>query len=404
MKNAPEFSHASTPPRIAARFILTDYWLFVASTLLLATITWAQLEQLDQNIATSLHLLSDLVCAGIQTSVAIRFAKFFNPGFTSSLPIISRTILIGTLLTALSSASAILGAIGGVIKLNYIILTLPAYLVFYFGYFYFAAMLQCNGKDASVRTSFAIVKAFPAAPLRVMIPATAISTLLSGLVGILSPDGREPFFNTGVAVASAIGDCVGFYLAAAYGAWFVSKIPGSTAPTENQFRGAELESTNASGDLMTLKTSFILLFAGIALNFGNFGQGAGLEPAVRVTLINSTIEDRNVTLELKLLDEKYQFRGFQPIALALAGPNRGSISQPPELVSLNGAEVDNPNLRFQLPRSSEPLTVKLKFETTRSPDDLKTIEDLHLWYKNVKLFKLELGEPPAVTPSPTVTP
>jgi hypothetical protein len=392
MTKPTEFSYTTTPPRVAARFIFSDYWFFVSATLALAAVTFAQLEQVDPNIGTTLHLLSGLVCAAIQTAVTIRLVRFFNPEFKSNLTAVSRTILTGTVITVLSSAPAIVGAVGGTVNLNYLLLTLPAYLIYYLGFFYFAPMLLCAARDSSIRTSFAIVKAFPAAPVRVMIPAAAISTLLSGLVGLLSPDGREPFYNAGLAVASALGDSAGFYLAAAYGAWFVSKIPGNSAPTERQFVGSELETTNASGDLMSLKTAGILLLAGIALNFGNFGQSAGLEPAVRVTLVNSNVQDSSVTLELKLSDEKYQFRGFQPIALALAGPNRGAISLPPELTSLSGNPITNQNFRFQLPRSSEPITVTLKFETSRTAADLKLIEDLHLWYKNVKLFKLDLGE------------
>lgn len=399
MTKPSEFSYTTTPARVAARVLFSNYWFFVAATLALAGVTWLQLEQLSQELATALHIFSDLLAAIIQVCVAVRLVQFFNPNYAAALQLKIRAVMLGTAITALSSAPAILGALGGIVKLDYLFLTLPAYFVFYFGYFYFAPILWCQGSNARLRVSFAIVKAFPAAPLRVMIPATAISTLLGGLVGLLSPDGREPFYNAGLAVASSLGDTAGFFLAAAYGAWYVSKIPGSTAPTETQFTGSELESTNPTGDMMSLKTASILLLAGIALNFGNFGQSAGMEPATRITLINSTIEGSDVVLELKLADERYLLRGFQPIALALAGPNRGAISLPPELQSFNGEASSNQNLRFQLPRSDEPVSIKLRFKTSRSSSDLAAIEDLHLWYKNVKLFKLDLL-PPSQPPDP----
>ena len=279
----------------------------------------------------------------------------------------------------------------GVVKLPYLMISIPALALFYYGYFYFAPMLYGTGRNSSAALSLALVRSARTTPLRTIIPILAISALLGGLVGLFSPDGREPFYNVGLAVASAIADVIGLYLAASYGAWLMGRMPENSAVSELQFKGAEAESTNASGDLLTLKTSSILLIAGLALNLGNFGQSASMEPAARITLKAAKVEESKVILDLVLLDEKYKLRGVQPMAFTLAGPNRGSISSPPELLSINDAPLANPNFRFQMPRTADALSIRLNFLTTRSAEDLKEIQDLHLWYKNVKLFKLELN-------------
>lgn len=390
MTRAPEFSIATTPPRAAARVIFDNYILFVFASLSLAFFTWLQLEQTDGSTTLALHVLENLVAATLQTVIGVRFIKFFNPSFSVSLNVAFKTTIVGFILFSLASTPAILGALGGVIKANYLLLALPAFFVFYFGYFYFAPMLFCQGLYANPGLSFAIVKAHRSAPLRVIIPTIAFSSILGGLVGILSPDGREPFYNGGLAVASSISDVVGFYLAASFGAFFVSKIPDSGAPSSEQLLGAEKEFTNPTGDLLTLKTSLILAAAGMALNFGNFGKAATMEPAARITLISSSIDEHDVILSLKFADEKYKLRGFQPIALTLAGPNRGVISTPPEVVSVADQQTSDSDMRFQLPRTSEPVVLNLKFKTTRSSADLAAIEDLFLWYKNVKLFPVTL--------------
>jgi hypothetical protein len=50
-------------------------------------------------------------------------------------------------------------------------------------------------------------------------------------------------------------------------------------------------------------------------------------------------------------------------------------------------------LQSPLPISAEKLTLRLEFESSRSPSELAALEDVYLWYRGVKIAKINFEKP-----------
>ena len=112
-----------------------------------------------------------------------------------------------------------------------------------------------------------------------------------------------------------------------------------------------------------------------------------LPPAPELSVIGLEIKGKELTVQLHAKDEQYRFRGFRPIFFALAGEKRSVVSKSPTEVTMREADGD---VKLQVPARDEA-HLELRFSTPRAGEELKLLEDLYLWYKNVRVFKLDMS-------------
>ncbi len=144
-----------------------------------------------------------------------------------------------------------------------------------------------------------------------------------------------------------------------------------------------------SSALAPRKARWLLLVA-LLVGLGTYLRLLALPPAAQISLMNASSQGTNLELVLRLEDSQYQMRGLRPIFFALAGEHHTIISQLPERAWIE--EDPAMDARFGItPRTSALL--HLQFRTSRSEADLRRLEDLYLWYKQVRMVKIQIAPP-----------
>ncbi|MBN8551202.1 MAG: hypothetical protein J0M12_17955 [Deltaproteobacteria bacterium] len=297
-------------------------------------------------------------------------------------------------------------ALPGSIKMMFLVLLIPAILINFRLFFFFVPLLfgQRAGRDAlNLTKSFTDSDQYAA--LKVVLAPAAISLLIPNLLATFSPDERSAIVGTLIDLSAGVFWLLTTYIALGYA--FLG-LPESFwhAQGLDPYRNARLTTLSMRGPRWLAKTlspkKVVTIFVLSALVWaGNFLRLSDMPPAATLTVTAMEASGNSLKLTLRAEDATYQFRGFRPIFLALAGPQRGVISKWPETATLDGVDGD---VRLGLPLRDSG-TLQLDFLTERSAADLVKLEDLYVWYRNVKLAKLDLskaklieGQPAAQAP------
>jgi hypothetical protein len=117
---------------------------------------------------------------------------------------------------------------------------------------------------------------------------------------------------------------------------------------------------------------------------------AELAPAAQIEVLRAETAPQRVFISLLVEDKNYKFRGFHPIFFRLASDAQTPLAPYPLAVKVNEQQTA---LQSPLPISAEKLTLRLEFESSRSPSELAALEDVYLWYRGVKIAKINFEKP-----------
>lgn len=231
-------------------------------------------------------------------------------------------------------------------------------------------------------------------PLRTMIAPLGLTILLKGAITAFSPDLRHLSASILNEIASNLFLFFSTYLS--IGFILAHKLTPKLFENYNlnPYYASCIETINVNKKKwittqLSVRHGFFLLLVGALLWTANGLQLSSLPPAPKITLIDANAINQHVIVTLDIEDEKFNFRGFHPISFNLAGENRTAIAPPPIKAQIDSSPED---VRLQLPPNRSKAILQLEFLSNRKGKALTELEDLYLWYFNVKLFKIELGK------------
>ena len=271
---------------------------------------------------------------------------------------------------------------------------IPALFLLYKYFFYFFPILNGITKPSHFLPSALSITADRAnLPIRSLIPALGWMSLISSTITALSPDGRSLYAVFLLNLCSGIFWLINCYIALAMALIYWSDKDWHDAGMD-PYRSARIAALIISAPkllthLLMPKQGLIALLVSLFIWFANILNLESTPPAAEIKIIQSQmISEDEVEIRLHIQDRKYMLRGFQPVNFSLAGETRVPISEKLLSAKLESAEKE---AAFILPRTSESLVLILKFKTLRKGENLKNLEDLFLWYRGVRLFRISVN-------------
>lgn len=204
-----------------------------------------------------------------------------------------------------------------------------------------------------------------------------------------APDGRSELWNTLASLAECIFWLLSCYTALAAGLLFLSESTwrelGFDPYRKERLASIEIRAPKGLQQLAEVKFTSLVLSLGILLSIGNHMRFLTTMPAAKIRELKIENDVKNVDLDMTLTDEQFHFRGFTPYGLYLAGESGIPVSKAIASVKIDGKDEGYFG-SFQ--EKGEKIRLEISYEVDRSPEDLKKLEDLWLWYNNVKLIHL----------------
>ena len=261
-----------------------------------------------------------------------------------------------------------------------------------FGLRYFFYFLPALAGNFSLRQIGALARCFvrtrPLLGLRALLPAFAWVLFLTGIVTVLSPDGRSLGVSITVDLISGLFFLISTYLSFGIAQAYCDEECWRLLGAQSSLTIAQSDRRKRGNErLLTRSTSLRLLVAASLVWVGNAILDLTSAPAAKIEVLAVEAKDRAATVRLRLSDPQYSLRGLDLNAFTLAGEKRIQVSR--KLISSHLASGDEIEAPLE---SSGPVTVVLEFETDRRAEDLVALEDLYLWYKmkQIEHLKVEL--------------
>ncbi len=240
-----------------------------------------------------------------------------------------------------------------------------------------------------------------ALPLRLLIAPTAISIFLSSLPLAISPDGRliEIYY-----IAAALETSLWILASALSIAAGLTCLPDKDWKSANldpyrddRFKTILLKAPKALTKMLSPAFGWKLLAVALLIWTGNFLRLQSMAPAAEISILQTIVADKELTLVVELKDPSYSFRGFVPAAFKIAGETGTIIAPIPKKVTENLSEKD---LFLGIPTTSEPITLKLIFETDRTAENLIRLQDLYLYYRAYQALPLTFKDATIIKSEP----
>ena len=285
-----------------------------------------------------------------------------------------------------------------------IVATVCAYLY----YFYFFPLIL-NGAHPLRALAHAreYLRGDPYLPLRIEVPTFSLMLLVTGLILIPYPDGREILSSLLAACAQPLAWLLSSFLGIAYGLRALSAEAWRSLQLD-PYRSERLDSLAKRGSgrlaaLLELRAGALLLMISLPLWGANLLRVIRMPPSAAIELRELRVDQEKVRLMLNVRDERYALRGFDPMLFTLAGEHGTLVSPPPQEVRVrdHNRDIDG---RRAFPRDAYAHTIELVFVPLQPAEQLKKLTDIHLWYRGARIMRLDFGKPdPAEVPPLSAT-
>jgi hypothetical protein len=273
----------------------------------------------------------------------------------------------------------------------FLILSLPALMIAYRYYFYFLPAISAQGGFQELFSAAGeYVRQDKFAPLRVLLPPIGLMLIWIQLAAIPAPDGRYLTLQVMSALSAVIFWVTATYLGLAY-AFLAMPAQSWRNLNLDPYRTARFETLKRQSPqrlayLLGTPAALRLLLLGSIIWTGNNARLIYMPPAADITLNSIATEDNTVIIELAVSDERHNFRGFNPAQFYLAGERGTVVSDKLSAVIL----PSNSPVTDSLPHNQPKAILQLSFRTSRSGRALVELEDLYLWYRAVRLYRVDL--------------
>jgi hypothetical protein len=260
-------------------------------------------------------------------------------------------------------------------------------------YFYFVPIvlgikdpLKCLQFAASITQGRVLLS------LLVMFAPMTIMFFLKAVVHIASPDGRIAAVSILAEAFDPVYWFLSTYLAFSFAAVFMAdplRVPAEIGK-DLHLRLAAIEGNSpAISRFLKPKNCGLLLVVTISLGLANLFRLFSLPPGPDILVEEISIKKNALELVLYMEDEKYNFRGFMPQALILAGEHGSIVSRGTSIVkAVHNGEISRSGIKTG---EKEVLAV-VRFATELNENSLRSLEDLYLWYFGTRLKHLQTSE------------
>ncbi len=281
----------------------------------------------------------------------------------------------------------------------------PATYIAYQYYLYFLPLFSgARSLREALNEARAYVRTDPLLPLRIELPSLGIMFILTGLLTSPYPDNRELISSISTSFASGTAWIISCYLGLAYG---FCEMPESTwrALSLDPYRKARITTLSIHAadwlhPLLTLKAGIISVLISIPLWGGNMIRLVQTPPSATIKILSSEVsgeektEESVVKLVLEVQDTAFNLRGFQIMNFSLGGEKGTPLAPPPVEATLLDERYSpgERDARLTFPRDSEPHKVALTFKAMRGAEAMRSLQDIHLWYRAAKVAKINLSE------------
>ena len=258
-----------------------------------------------------------------------------------------------------------------------------------FGLRYFFYFLPALAGEFSLRQIGVLARCFvrtrPLLGLRALLPAIAWAIFLSGLVTVLSPDGRSLGVSIAVDLVSGLFFLISTYLSFAVAQAYCDEQCWRLLGAESALVITQSERRKRGNEkLLTRRTATRLIVAACLVWTGDIFLNLTTAPAAKVEVLAVSAKERGAIVTVQLSDPLYSLRGMELSAFSLAGEKGVPVSTKFSAARLQtGAEIEAPL------ESAAPVIITLEFETDRRSDDLVALKDLYLWYKMVRISRID---------------
>ncbi len=277
-------------------------------------------------------------------------------------------------------------------------------------YYFFFAMTALLGKTIrnSAQSAIRIARQQPQAALRSLLGPLGITALVTVAILALQPDGRSLWINACAASAEAVFWLLSTYTALAFAVVFIEEYEWRTAGLV-PYRSDRLKTLEAQGrqqlaTLLSPATGLKLLALSLLLLFASLAREQRIPPAASISVKNVEISDYKVKVTLEVADSTYRFRGFKPAVFSIRTKSDTPVAD--ELTRATLSADKDEVLLFMPSTDGSPRDLFVEFKSTKSRENLATIENAWLWYQQVPVVALTLSQQPqeGITDLPGATP
>jgi hypothetical protein len=404
------------PFRIAAGMLRADILILVPFLALLSLTTIAStLVPLDRFSAVLALLIADRVLQLVVISlIALRWsARFESHGRSNYARITTarRIILWGFGIWCTLSLPRVLAEFVGNNGIQVALITSVGVGIFWsLRYYFFFAMTALLGKTIknSAQSAILITRRQPQAALRSLLGPLGITALATVAVVALQPDGRSLWINACAASVEAVFWLLSTYTALAFAVVFIEEYDWRTAGLV-PYRTDRLKTLEARGKsqiatLLSPATGIKLLALSLLVLFASLAREQRMPPAVSIHVKNVELYDYKVKATLEVSDPTYLFRGFKPAGFSVRTKSNTPVADELTKASLS---ADKDEVLLFMPNSDgSPRDLFVEFRSTKSRENLGSIENAWLWYQQFPVVALPLTEQPeeGVKEQPSATP
>lgn len=259
-------------------------------------------------------------------------------------------------------------------------------------FFYFMPAMLGDSKPGTIlQQADEYTKYHLSLPVKLLIPPLLISTLYSGVVTGFSPDVRHTWVSLLLDAGDGLFWVLSCYLALGVGLSILAKnrlmITELDPYLDARLETLRLQSPSWLTGILDPAHGAKLILVSALIWIGNMIRLWELPPAPSISLAGVVVqENSDVTVTLDLKDPEYTFRGFRPIMLRIAGETGELLSGSPVESKVSGAPLD---ALFYYPRTGVDSKLTLTFKLINRADDFKKLEDIYLWYGNVRLAHIK---------------
>lgn len=275
-------------------------------------------------------------------------------------------------------------------------IVIPGLFLYYITFFYFFPVLLGFREPRAVYFgAMHFIRTDWLLPIKVVIAPAAITLLLDGMLAFFSPENTLPVIAASRVLIWEIFFIISTYMSLAVG--FVI-LPGIEWRQHNlepyrdaRFTTLALQAPSYLGKLLETKNGFKILFVALLLGIANFAVLATTPPGASIAVDSIELDKNTLSLTLQLSDPENKFKTFSPIWFSVAGPEGESVTRnrQADSIAINGVPLANMSDALSyIGESSMKLT--LQYETTRPAEDMRLLEDLHLWYRSARLELLPM--------------
>lgn len=417
MNDAKSIAATSAMPdpfRVSAAMLVTDGWqvlwfylLTVSSTL----VHYVPINGWFGGVASPtliLQPISHLVQLWALGRLSQRWLKrFSSPEADLSLSSWTRFLTIAfvfwvaILLPGVTLLSA--GFVGQVLAGVVMALGIGINLRYYF--FFLTAWFRPSTVTSTLQRAHQIARAAPLLPLQTLLFPYGLTCLLMMVSLAPAPDGHLWWTQLLFDLSSGVGWLLGSYLGVAAGLVLLAHKPSATtAPAADPAPLLRFE-RSASGylsDLIRPSRGMLLFALSVLVWMGNMSRLWTTPPTAAIGSVEVSLEEggpRNARLVVTFTatDAKYQFRGFRPHFFRVADEHGSAVAQSPlraELLNSDGSTRTPFPTLSETPELATTLRIQLLFQSEDTIEHLRSLKNLFVWYRGVKIAPLQMTKVP----------